>query len=183
MKCCRRVIALVLCLLAVMYLNRGNVVMAAGMDELKQQWYETRNYPVNPDSEEWKKYGISEMFNILNPPQELLETFSTEELAKLMMEYPYLWVLTTYEADKLDYFWGFVEGGCDIYNELLKREDGVLCLLTEYRNTDFDVELYNADPYMVWGYHPMANAEVFGCQFINTMEMHLAKRNTNCVVK
>jgi len=57
-----------------------------------------------------------------------------------------------------------VEANCDIYNELLRREDGIECLLKDYRETDFDAAFYNADPYVVWGYNPKANAEVFACQ-------------------
>lgn len=135
-------------------------------EDLKKQWYETRYYPINPKSEEWLEYGLEEMLDVLNPPEELLHSFSTEELAKLMMEYPYLWILTSYEYDKLDYFFDFVEANCSVYNELMSREEGIECLLKEYQKSDFDAKLYNEDPYMVWGYNPMANAEVFGCQLL-----------------
>lgn len=120
---------------------------------------------MNPESDEWMKYGLEDTLDILNPPEELLHSFSTEELAELMMDYPYLWVLTSYEFDKMDTFFCYLDN-CDIYNELMSRDDGVSCLLKEYQKSDFNVNLCNEDPYMVWGYNPMANAEVFGCKFI-----------------
>lgn len=156
----------VILILVVLCLANSREAKAADVEGLKEVWYETRYYPVNPESDEWMEYGLEDTLDILNPPEELLHSFSTEELAELMMDYPFLWMLTSYEYDKMDYFFDFIEYNCDIYNELMSREDGVSCLLKEYQKSDFNVNLYNEDPYMVWGYHPMANAEVFGCQFI-----------------
>ena len=156
----------VILILVVLCLANSREAKAADVEGLKEVWYETRYYPVNPESDEWMEYGLEDTLDILNPPEELLHSFSTEELAELMMDYPFLWMLTSYEYDKMDYFFDFIEYNCDIYNELMSREDGVSCLLKEYQKSDFNVKLYNEDPYMVWGYHPMANAEVFGCQFI-----------------
>lgn len=164
MKYFRRV-SVTAIILTVLCFAISSEVKAAGAEDLKKKWYETHYYPINPESDEWFDYGLEEMFDILNPPEDLLHSFSTEELAKLMMDYPYLWVLTSYEYDKMDIFWTYIEN-CAIYNELMSRDDGVLCLLKEYRNSDFDVNVYNEEPYMVFGYNPMANAEVFGCQFI-----------------
>lgn len=161
-----KIAALMLFILVVIGINENSIVMAAEVGELKQQWYETHDYPINPESEEWSDYGMADVINILNPPEELLCNFTTKELAELMMDYPYLWVLTSYEYSERDYFFEFIEENCMIYRELLSRDEGIWYLLNEYRNTGFDVELYNKDPYVIWGYHPMANAEVFGCQFI-----------------
>lgn len=165
MKSFYRVSVISVIILVIMCFSIGSEVKAAGAKDLKKMWYETYYYPLNPESDEWFDYGLEEMFDILNPPEDLLHSFSTEELAKLMMDYPYLWVLTSYEYDKMDIFWTYIEN-CNIYNELMRRDDGVLCLLKEYQNSDFDVNLYNEEPYMVFGYNPTANAEVFGCQFI-----------------
>ena len=152
-------------ILTILCFAKSSEAKATSMENLKESWNDTYDYPMNPESYEWMKYGLEDALDILNPPEELLHSFSTEELAKLMMGYPYLWVLTSYEYDKMDCFFGFIEN-CDIYNELMSRDDGVSCLLKEYQNSDFNVNLYNEDPYMVWGYNPAANAEVFGCQFI-----------------
>lgn len=91
-------------ILTVMCLAKSSEVKAAGVEDLKELWYETYYYPMNPESDEWMKYGLEDTLDILNPPEELLHSFSTEELAELMMDYPYLWVLTSYEFDKMDTF-------------------------------------------------------------------------------
>lgn len=165
MKSIGRISVIVLIILAVICMTRSNEVKASSVEELKSLWYETHNYPMNPDSDEWKKYGLEEAFDILNPPEDLLHSFSTEKLAELMMDNPYLWVLTSYEYENVDYFFSYIQNS-DIYNELMSRDDGILCLLKEYRNSNFDVKLCNENPGMLWGYNPMGNAEAFGCQFI-----------------
>lgn len=167
MSCYKRGMAITTIFLMVMcFCVNSSEVKATDAESLKELWYDTHYYPMNPESGEWMKYGLEEALDILNPPEELLYSFPTEELAKLMMEYPYLWVLTSYEYDKSDYFFDYIKYNCDIYNELMNRDDGVFCLLKEYQKSDFNVNLCNEDPYMVWGYNPMANAEVFGCQFM-----------------
>ena len=163
-------------------LSFGTFVKAIGSEELKQLWYETNEYPVTVDSEEWNLHELTEMIDILNPPQELLEECSTEKLASLMMEYPFLWVLPSYEFENRDMFFRFVQQS-SVYNELLKRDDGRKCLLEAYRNTDIDIQLLNSDPYIVWRINMAVNAEIFGCQFINFFihdfeeeELNLAKQ-------
>lgn len=52
---------------------------------------------------------------------------------------------------------------CRYFYELLRREDGITCLLEEYRTHELDVEKFSegvADPGPIW------DAEIFGCQFI-----------------
>lgn len=134
---------------------------------LQGEWYVSRSFPINPDSEDWMKYGLDDILYILNPPEDILHEFSSQELADLMMNYPQLWVLTAYEYEQKNIFWDYLANNCSIYNELLSRKDGVECLLNEYLETDFNAQFYNDNPYVIWGYNPIANAEVFGCQFVN----------------
>lgn len=98
---------------------------------------------------------------------------TSEELAKLMMDYPHLWVLTSYEFQEKNIFWDYLTNNCDIYIELLNREDGIACLLEEYLLSDFEAEVYNKNPYAIYGYNQTANAEVFGCQFVNHIVCNL----------
>ena len=114
----------VILILVVLCLANSREAKAADVEGLKEVWYETRYYPVNPESDEWMEYGLEDTLDILNPPEELLHSFSTEELTELMMDYPFLWMLTSYEYDKMDYFFDFIEYNCDIYNELMSREIG-----------------------------------------------------------
>lgn len=134
---------------------------------LKDTWYTTHTFPMNPECKEWMEYSLEENLNILNPPEDLLQSMTSEELAKLMMDYPHLWVLTSYEFQEKNFFWDYLTNNCDIYKELLNREDGIDCLLDEYLLSDFDAEVYNKNPYAIYGYNQTANAEVFGCQFVN----------------
>lgn len=141
----------------------------ASSKELKNTWYTTRTFPMNVESKEWKEYGLVENLDILNPPKDLIDSMTSNELADLMFNYPHLWVLTSYEYDQKDYFWDYLLNNCDIFNEILNREDGIECLLNKYLQTEFSAEIYNKNPYQVWGYNKKLNAEVFACQFINYM--------------
>lgn len=149
--------------------------VSASSVDLKNRWYTERTFPMNPDSPEWMDYGLAETLDILNPPEDLLKEMTTEELANLMMNYPHLWVLTSYEFDKKDIFWGYLSNNCSIYNELLSREDGIECLMSEYLKTDFDANMYNENPYIVYGYDRISNSEVFGCQLVNHMISNLSE--------
>ncbi|MBR4608368.1 MAG: hypothetical protein IKO41_19345 [Lachnospiraceae bacterium] len=149
----------------VLFISFGTTAQAYNKVELKQLWYETNDYPITVEDEEWYDYGMLDMFDILNPPQELLETYSAQKLAGLMMTHPYLWVLPSYEFEDKDYFFGYIQNS-NIYTELFNRSDGVKNLLTVYRNSAIDLELLNSDPYIVWNLDTKVNAEIFGCQFI-----------------
>ncbi len=113
-------------------------------EDLKELWYDTHYYPMNPESDEWMKYEFEDALDILNPPEELLHSLATEEVVKLMMDYPYLWLLTAF--NEVNDFFDFLENNCDIYNELISRNDGVSCLVKEYQKTDFDEFFWNT-----WG--------------------------------
>lgn len=166
----KSIIAIFTCL-ATCFLNIV-VVNAATAEELKERWYDTRYYPLYYGCEEWNNneyYDYSVTLDILNPPPDLLLSMSTEELANLMQEYPQMWQMMTYFGPdgSLDYisFFVFLEINCDIFYELLRREDGITCLLEEYRTNELDMEEINSSEQM-W------LAEVFGCQFIRYYAHH-----------
>lgn len=139
----------------------------AAEKNLKEKWYIDQSFPMTPDSTEWFKYNLEDNLDILNPPEDLLHKMSTAQLAKLMLEYPHLWVLTSYEYEQKDIFWEYLSVNCDIFNEIINRDGGTKALLDAYCSTDFDAKYYNDNPYCIWGYNVRANAEVFGCQLIN----------------
>lgn len=166
----KSIIAIFTCL-ATCFLNIV-VVNAATAEELKERWYDTRYYPLYYGCEEWENheyYDYSVTLDILNPPPDLLLSMSTEELANLMQEYPQMWQMMTYFGPDggLDYisFFVFLEINCDIFYELLRREDGITCLLEEYRTNELDMEEINSSEQM-W------LAEIFGCQFIRYYAHH-----------
>lgn len=149
-------------------------VNAETAEELKDQWYDTRYYPIyQEDDGEWnhpQEYSYLEVLDLLNPPPDLLLSMSTEELAGLMQEYPQMWQMMTYFGTdgKMDYisFFIFVETNCDIFYELLRREDGISCLLEEYRTNELDMDKKITSSDQEW------LAEVFGCQFIRYYANH-----------
>ncbi|MCR4960471.1 MAG: hypothetical protein K6A74_03385 [Lachnospiraceae bacterium] len=157
-----------LCLLPPYTAEASNVI------QMKKAWYSTKSFPINPNHPLWRRLDLEDNFTILNPPKDVLNELSSEDLAKLMMKYPHLWVLTSYDYREKDVFWDYLRNNCDIYNEILKREDGIAALLNEYKETDFNASMLNGDPMSVFGYNPKINAEVFGCQFVRRL---LASKN------
>ncbi len=151
--------------------------VSASSVDLKNRWYTDRTFPMNPESPEWMEYGLAENLDILNPPDDLLNEMTTEELASLMMNYPHLWVFTSYGFEQKDIFWSYLSDNCSIYNELMSREDGIECLMAEYLKTDFDAKLYNDNPCIIYGYNRDSNAEVFGCQLVKHMTSDLLEYN------
>ncbi len=112
------------------------------MIRMKNSWYETRYYPIYYGNPEWGKHSMDEVFDANNPPLDLLFSMSSEELAALLFESPYLTQMLAYygEDGHIDYstmFW-FLELHSDIFYELLRREDGVTAILVQYQNSGID---------------------------------------------
>ena len=150
--------------------NAGTGLPSA--EELKAGWYDTHFYPLYQGSEYWQKYNMDETLDILNPPADLLESMSTEKLAELMQKYPCLSQITSYygEDGMPDYgmMFSFLECQSDIFNELMRRDDGALSLMKAYQNSGVDAEWLLNDN-AIWEsvdetyrYY----AEIFGAQFI-----------------
>ena len=172
------VIAVVTCCLTCFFdvlIARAEREPAVPAEEMKERWYETHYYPLYHGCEEWEnefsnyKYKVAELQDILNPPTDLLLSMSTEELASLMQDYPELNRMMIFfgEDGRQNYvsLFSFLESDCDIFYELLRREDGITCLLQEYRTSGCNTETivdgkYKPENYQEW------YAEVFGCQFI-----------------
>lgn len=147
----------------------GSQDTASNEDSLKNSWYETRYYPIYYGNPEWGKHSMDEVFDANNPPLDLLFSMSSEELAALLFESPYLTQMLAYygEDGHIDYstmFW-FMELHSDIFYELLRREDGVTAILVQYQNSGIDEQWLDGN------YDSMDGkwlAEVFGSQFIRT---------------
>lgn len=104
-----------------------------------------------------------------------LTRMSTEELAVLMQDYPELGRMMMYYGEDgmqdYDLFFYFLESECDIFYELLRRTDGITCLLQEYRTSGCNMETivdgeYDPEKEQEW------YAEVFGCQLIRYYVNH-----------
>lgn len=151
------------------------VVFEGGLQELtsdenslKNSWYETHYYPIYFCNPEWGKHSMDEVFDANNPPHDLLFSMSSEELAALAYESPYLVQMLTYfgEDGHIDYsiMFGFLELHSDIFYELLRREDGIKAMLVYYQNSGVDVSWLDEGNYDSMDKKWLA--EVLGSQFI-----------------
>ncbi len=159
-------------------------VYASSADELRNTWYETHFYPIYYDNEEWQKHGMDEFIEVNNPPYDLLLSMSSDELAALLIQSPYLTQITIYygEDGNNEYktFFHFIERYSDIFYELLKREDGITAILNQYRNSGIDRQwLENENNtnslegmYRWW-------AEILGSQFIHIYSGLFTEEETN----
>lgn len=151
-----------------LFLTNTLYTKAATVEELKNRWYDTHDYPLNQGSEDLGTYDMTTALESMNPPWDLLLSMSTEEIAGLMLRYPIISQITTYygEDGDPDYgmFFEFCERQSDIFYELLRREDGVIGLLKAYQNSGYDgntEKIYESyEEFNKW------YAEIFGSQFI-----------------
>jgi len=146
--------------------------------DMKDRWYDTRYYPSYKEYKQWRKYSMNDILDILNPPLDLLLSMSTEELADLMQDYPCMGQIMTYinPDGSMAYhlYFSFIEMYCDIFYELLRREDGIICLLEEYRKSKY-VEMLNEGGNSSEDIYQMSYAEIFGCQFIRHYAHHFTE--------
>jgi pyridoxine 5'-phosphate synthase PdxJ len=142
--------------------------LSSNDDSLKNSWYETRYYPIYMGGPDWGKHSMDEVFDANNPPHDLLFSMSSEELAALAYESPYLVQMLTYfgEDGHIDYsiMFGFLELHSDIFYELLRREDGIKAMLVYYQNSGVDVSWLDEGNYDSMDKKWLA--EVLGSQFI-----------------
>jgi len=146
--------------------------------EVKNLWFDTCYYPITLNDDNWKKYNLDELIDILNPPEQVLKNLSSEKLADLMFDYPLMWMITTYNdtEEKYEYFFMFLEENCSVFIELLRRPDGYMCLMKEYQDNPFDVDHNNKDPLFIESLDQIEKAELFGCQFIRYYNNHFNKK-------
>ncbi len=171
---CLRIIKANICLLPGIFLLAAGVlyVKASGIEDLKNTWYETRYYPIYQDGPEWQKHSMEDTFEINNPPYDLLFSMSSDELADLLFESPYLTQLLTYYGEdgcnEYTTFFAFMEHHSDIFYELLRREDGITAILNRYRSSGVDASWLNntANTDMTKGMYRWW-AEIFGSQFMH----------------
>lgn len=164
------------------------VVFEGGLQELtsdenslKNSWYETRYYPIYYCNPEWGKHSMDEVFDANNPPHDLLFSMSSEELAALAYESPYLVQMLTYfgEDGHIDYsiMFGFLELHSDIFYELLRREDGIKAMLVYYQNSGVDVSWFDEGNYDSMDKKWLA--EVLGSQFIRYYSVVFTEEETD----
>ena len=155
--------------------------LSSNDDSLKNTWYETRYYPIYMGGPELGKHGMEEIFDVNNPPLDLLFSMPSDELAALLFESPYLTQMLTYfgEDGHIDYstMFGFLELHSDIFYELLRREDGIMAILEHYQNSGIDIQWFEDENYDSLDKKWLA--EVFGSQFIRSYSVIFTKEETD----
>ena len=162
--------------------------VTANAGSLKDTWYETRYYPIYLGNPEWGKHDMNEMFDVNNPPLDLLLSMSSDELADLLFESPYLNQMLTYygEDGHIDYsmMFSFLELHSDIFYELLRRDDGITAILAQYQNSGIDTGWFEDESYNSsdeeWN---RFLAEVFGSQFIHYYSEVFTKEETDLAMQ
>ncbi len=175
----------------------GVQAKAVTPEELRDKWRDKLEYPVKfleddlyddgfghmlpKASDEWmetlKQLGSIGVTYALNPPEDILNGLSSEELASLFQTWPWIHLVDSYndDGDHYERFFQFAELNSDIFFELLGREDGYVCILEAYRNNKFDINANNENPLFCYSLDLTEKAEVFGCQFIRYYHHHFTR--------
>lgn len=148
-------------ILFTLLLNTNSIrVNAESAKELKDCWYETKDYPSG-----WKLYDLTHAVDILNPPDEVLMEFTSYELAELLLRYPY--INNFYGYDEPQFYFDFLYNSCAIYKELFARDDGVHELLNAFRDNVMDIEAINNDATGGIIGHYGTEKEYFVCRYMD----------------
>ncbi|MCR4598533.1 MAG: hypothetical protein K5678_05840 [Acetatifactor sp.] len=117
-------------------------VMAA--ENSSEKWRDTRDYPLQYGDEELIAMPFEKQLELLNPPKELLEEFTTEELADLILRHPLLSeMLGIFDFD-MPAFFERLENYSSIFSELEDRDGANKAVLETMNDRVLDVDQINA---------------------------------------
>ena len=143
--------------------NKTFVYSREAFKELKNIWYERKDYPnlfwdAPSGYYAYSTYPINDIteadiVDVLNPPSDLLESLSTAEIANLTLRYyshvaSSNWNLSTHMGKPIfedgisDIFFKYMEKNCDLLKELLRREDGIACFIDAYGEHGISSSVY-----------------------------------------
>ena len=111
------------------------------MSEWDRIWRETRDWPLKRDDKDWDSISYTDKIAILNAPEDLLDTFTPEELTKLFLTnplFPYMPSFTDYDKDL---FFGIYEDQFNIAAKFMSMDDRFIYLMEAYRNNELNVEV------------------------------------------
>lgn len=107
------------------------MISLLGSNIISAQSYE---YPIKPGSEEWKTLPVAEKNKLLQIPESMLSTMTTEELIQAYVDNPFTTLIFAYNKSE--------DGLSRIYNEfnglreLMRRKDAGQKLIEYYKNMD-----------------------------------------------
>ncbi len=133
-------VAFIACIAVSVTFLTNPVVKAGVPSPLENNVYE---YPLYPWDDEWAKYDAREKTQMLQLPEAVLSGLSTQDLVKVVIDYPYLSNVFFYDS----YEMGFhaVRNSFNGLDELMKREDAAECLIDFYKKIDFSVSVDFSD--------------------------------------
>ncbi len=118
--------------------------------EWERLWRQNRTYPLVYGDEAWESFGYEEKIEILNPPEDLLESFTPEELADLFLHYPLFPYMPDYTDNQKDIFFEIYREYSTIAARFLESEDRFPCLMEAWRQNDFNVEAFDGSSVDDW---------------------------------
>lgn len=96
---------------------------------------QTWNYPVRPETEEWKKLGsFSERLNAFNIPDSILKEMTTQNLVKTCLNYPWWILITSRDNNQIGY--NYLKSVFNGFRELENRKDAGQELFKEYEKME-----------------------------------------------
>ena len=136
--------------------NQGNTTDETDSQDLGkvqalvEAWYANREYPVKTWAQCQELGGDLEWWRIVsNPPEDLLNDLSTEELVHLVMHYPLLPYMPSFTDVDSQIFCATLEGYSTIFARLLTKEERNRLILNEYASNVLDAEAYNSGEYIL----------------------------------
>lgn len=124
-------------------------------EELKEEIIDEWDYPIKSwedaqnsglDYQGWK--------DVCNPPEDVLHSLSTQELANLALRYPLIpWMPSRATDSEASVFIGAYGGSSTIFSELRNREDRNVCILEAYAENVPNVEEWDSYDAANWAEH------------------------------
>jgi len=115
--------------------------------ECEEKWYETRDYPIKYGDEVWEDVSYPDKMEILNPPEDLLETFTMDELAHLFLTYPLFPYMPWFGDNETNLFFATYTEYSTIASKFLESDERFEYLMKEYRATEFNYEAVKCESF------------------------------------
>ena len=147
-------------------------------EELKEEIIDEWDYPIK-SWEDAQNSGLDYQgwIDVCNPPEDVLHSLSTQELANLALRYPLIpWMPSGATDSEASVFIGVYGGNSTIFSELRNREDRNVCILEAYAENVPNVE--------EWASYDAANwAEHFVEQYLFVFSKELTKEEREFYLK
>lgn len=100
------------------------------LNNVAEAWEENKTYPVVPGDGTWEKLSYLQQLEATNMPQNMLTNLTTDELANLVLDYPFLIDVVTFETSEMAI--EHLKNTSNICNEFFSRSNSVNIMLNKY---------------------------------------------------